>query len=200
MRIEINLPGQIGIGVFAQVVADQGQRHQQRENAGAVLVDGLGQLLLLGRSQYPLEVTLQVHQHIGVAAAIGSQGQRCHQPLDVTVGHLLQVDLAEVAKQFAQRPIVGSGVREHQILVAGVEPDQGRGRQPLGAELLPVVVGEDPQHEIFPQYGIAQPTVFLHRQQGIGFHQRLGEQANPLLGTPLVVGAIDAHPLHATTG
>ena len=201
VRIEINLLGEIGIGVLAQVVADQGERHQQGEDAGAVLVDGIGKLLLLGRGQHPLEVALQVHQHIGVAAAVGSQGQRRHQSLDVVVGHLLQIGgLAQIAEQLAERPVVGGGVGEHQILVAGVEADQRRGSDTTRTELLPVMVGEDPQHEVLPQDGVAQAAILFHRQQGVGLHQRLGKQANPLLGAPLVIGAIDLDPLHATAG
>ena len=142
-----------------------------------------------------------MHQHIGVAAAVGSQCQRRHQSLDVVVGHLLQVGgLAQIAEQLAKRPVVGGGVGEHQILVTGVEADQRRGGNAAGAELLPVVVGEDPQHEVLPQDGVAQAAIFLYRQQGVGLHQRLGKEADPLLGAPLVVGAIDLDPLHTTAG
>ncbi|MNQ50316.1 hypothetical protein D3C85_642490 [compost metagenome] len=200
MRIEIDLLGQIGIGVFPQVVADQGEWYQQREDAGAVLVDGIAELLLLGRGQHPLEITLQVHQHIGVAATVGTQGQGRHQALDVAVRHLLQVGLAEVAEQLAEGAVVGSGVGEHQILVTRMEPDEGGGGDTASTELLPVVIGEDPQHEVLPQYGIAQAAILLHRQQWVGRHQRLGKEAYPLLGAPLVVGTIDAHPLHAAAG
>ena len=94
---------------------------------------------------------------------------------------------------------------EHQVLVAGVEFDQGGGSETSGTELLPVMVGKDPQHEVFPQQGVAQAAILLHRQQGVGRHQRLGEQAHPLLGTTSVIATIgrtriDAHPLHAATG
>ncbi len=141
-----------------------------------------------------------MHQHIGVAATVGTQGQGRHQALDVAVRHLLQVGLAEVAEQLAEGAVVGSGVGEHQIFVARMEPDEGGGGDPASTELLPVVIGEDPQHEVLPQYGIAQAAVFLHRQQGVGLHQGFGKETNPLLGTPLVVGTIDAYPLHAATG
>ena len=146
-----------------------------------------------------------MHQHIGVAAAVCPQGQRRHQALDVAVGHLLQVGLAEVAQQLAEGAVVGGGVGEHQILVARMKADEGGGGDPAGAELLPVVIGKDPQHEVLPQYGVAQAAILLHRQQGVGLHQGLGKEANSLLGAPLVVGAalvgrVKAHPLHAAAG
>ncbi len=200
MRIEIDLLWKIRIGILPQVVADQGQRHQQRKNTGAVLVDGVAKFLLLGRGQHPLEVALQVHQHIGVAAPVCPQGQRRHQPLDVALGHLLQIGLAQIAEQLSEGAVVSGGVREHQILVAGVKADEGGGAESARAELLPVVIGEDPQHEVLPQDGVAQPAILLHWQQWVGLHQCLGKQADPLLGAPLVVGAINSDPFHAAAG
>jgi len=61
------------------VVAQQRQRHNQRDHAAAMIVNGLEQLVAVAGLQQALQMPDRVHHHVGVAARRCRSGQRVHE-------------------------------------------------------------------------------------------------------------------------
>ncbi|MNP25130.1 hypothetical protein D3C76_1179240 [compost metagenome] len=62
----------VGIGMTAQVMLEQRQRHHQRHDAVVVLVDQLPDFQFVVFAQHLAQITAQVQQHIAVVAAAGA--------------------------------------------------------------------------------------------------------------------------------
>ena len=83
---------EVGYLVLGNVVAEQGDRNDQRNEAIAIVLDQLNELLLFERLKSPLEVTEGVVQHVGVAWRICAARERGVElvfvaPVELVVGH-----------------------------------------------------------------------------------------------------------------
>jgi hypothetical protein len=113
---------------------------------------------------------------------------------------------AQIAQEPARRLIVRDAVRHEQVLVPAVKADELCGGEIVSrAETaLPVPVGENPGHEVFPQHWIVQPAVLLRRQVGQrGGNRRSVSAAAPGIGRArhLAVGdRVNLDPEQAAAG
>ena len=76
---QVDLLFQILLVIFPHIVAEQGDRHDQRGQLIMVLPDHFQQLLLFIGSQLVLEIAHQMLQHIGVLFESGMQGKPFHE-------------------------------------------------------------------------------------------------------------------------
>ena len=141
----------------------------------------------------PIRDAIDHKNHARLAEVLGqvalSQDQR----------NLLERLPVEVCQHLSQLLVHDRAVCQHQVLVARMKPDQ-RGLVRLPAlQRLPARVHVYPGNKVIAQVRIVEAALFLDRQQRVGGHDFLCEQAGgDTLGHPLVVVQLDA--LHATAG
>ncbi|MND94111.1 hypothetical protein D3C80_863170 [compost metagenome] len=111
--------------------------------------------------------------------------------------HFGVIVTGHAAQQFAQRLVPLRVVGHQLVLVAGMKSDQGATADAIGEQLLPVGVGVHAADEVLPQYRIAQPAVFLHRQVRMLFAERGGEQPAAAFRCRVAIGLIDLDPFQA---
>ena len=83
--VEEHLPLEVGDPVFTDVVADQGDRDNQRDELLPVPGDHLEEFLLLVGGENLLEVPHHVEEHVCALFHRGSLGQRLHEEALVPV-------------------------------------------------------------------------------------------------------------------
>ncbi len=64
--VKIVLRLQVAIRILGQIVLKQRQRGEERQQPGAIVEDHLPQLAALAAVQLVAEITLNMHQHVGV--------------------------------------------------------------------------------------------------------------------------------------
>ena len=91
VRVQVHLLLEVGLVVFAHVMVQQGDRHDQREILFAVLVQNLQKLLLFVGGELLLEVAHDVLQDVHIFAGGGLEPQGLDEqffipPVDVRDG------------------------------------------------------------------------------------------------------------------
>src|SRR5207237_57682 len=108
----------------ADVVPDEGDRHDERHEAAAVVLDDRRQLPPVGAVERALEVARDVLQHVDVTADRGEPRERRRVALQVAGAELRPRDALRPGHEPAEARVRRGVVRHEQELLPGVEPDE----------------------------------------------------------------------------
>ncbi len=130
--LEIQLAGEVGHVVDADVVPQQRDRDDERHEAGAVVLDG-GKQLGFGRAvETILEVPNHVLKDVRVPASCGDRRERGHELFGVRALELLRRNAARDSDKSAEALIRVGRVRHENQLVRRMKGDE-RADVPLAA-------------------------------------------------------------------
>ena len=111
MRIKIGLLLEIGLIVFAHIVVDQGDRHDQWDQLIAVIFEYFEKLLLFIGRQLFFEISHEMLQHIGVLPDGCFQSQGFHQQLLILRIQVVDRQFLAACDELSHQPIVFLAVR-----------------------------------------------------------------------------------------
>lgn len=183
------------------MVLEQGDRHDQGDQAATVLGDHLGQLGSLVAAERTLEEAGHVLQQVGVTATGGADGQRGHEA-DTVRGQDVGAKTRSGGGHEPAEPRLGArAVGEERELVGGVEGDQVARSWPRAGERLPARGREHALDEVLADAGVGRPALLLDRERGERIRQRGSEQPTDLVGPTVVPISTSGHTgTHSTSG
>ncbi len=197
--MQIILLPQVRLIVFADVVIDQRDGHDEGNGAFAIEADNLQELLFFVRGKLFLEVTQYVDHDVGVLLGRGFETKGLHKQPLVFLVEILQGELLGAGHQHSHYAVMFNAMGEDQHLVFGMKVHQAPSALLFLKALPPPLKGEDPLDEILAELQIMKPTVLLNREKGEMLHKRPGEHPHPLFhGDSLF--AIDLNTSHAAAG
>ena len=101
MRLHVHLQRHIRIRVLAEMVFEQGQRHDQGHDPLMVLADQLLDFLFVFGADGLLEVASQVLKYVGVGATGRALLERGHQVAEILWSDVFRITAAHAAEHFA---------------------------------------------------------------------------------------------------
>ncbi len=140
----------------------QRQRGEDRQQPGAIVEDHLPQLAALAAVQLVAEITLNMHQHVGVVFPRGGLLEDRHQLLAVNLEERFQIlPFMQRGDERADLPVARLVMSQQLQLVAAVKGQQTVTGQAAGAQGVEFMQGENALDKILPQQRIVQPAIPL---------------------------------------
>ncbi len=128
--VKIVLRLQVAIRILGQIVLKQRQRGEDRQQPGAIVEDHLPQLAALAAVELVAEITLYMHQHVGVVFPRGGPLEDRHQLLAVDLEERFQIlPFMQRGDERADLPVACLVVSQQLQLVAAVKGQQAVARQ-----------------------------------------------------------------------
>jgi len=153
-----------------------------------------------GVVQFVADQAERVLERVGVAAAGGLGGHRRGEHLPVCRLGSGARFTARAGHDPPRRLVPGRVVRQHLELVPGVERHQVARPPRPGEQAAQPGRGEDALGERFPQPGVVEAALVLDRQQRMGGHHPVREQAASLPVGRLSVRRVTGNAVDAATG
>src|SRR3954469_6313911 len=117
MRLKISLAGEIGDTVQPDMMRQECNGHDERQEASPILIDAVRKFLAGCRVEPLLEMSGHMHQHVGMPTRIRRCGQRCHEQLLVLCAHFAARHLFRAGDESPNFLIARGGMREQRHLV-----------------------------------------------------------------------------------
>ena len=135
MWLEIQLAGEVGHVVHADIVPQQRDRDDEGHEAGAVVLDGGKQLGFRRAVETVLEIPNHVLKDVRVPASCGDRRECGHEPFGVGALDLFRRNPAHVSDKPAEALIRVGRVRHEDQLVRRMKGDE-RACVPRAAEQI----------------------------------------------------------------
>src|SRR5258705_5285532 len=199
VRREVDLVGDVGYVEPRHVVIDEGDGHDQRDQAMGKVLDEVAELELFAGGEPLLEKSHDVLEYVDVLARGRRDGERPHEAFLVAGEPLRAGQAREIAEETPQLRVVDRAVGEEEELVRGVEGHDVPWTSAVFHEGAQPTVGENPRDEVVAKPGIGQAPFSFHGPERIRVQGALEEEATAGSRRHARI-RVDLHALHAAGG
>jgi len=199
VRMQIVLLFEVGLIIFSDIVIDQCDGYDKRNEPLMVVINDLKEFLFFIAGELRLKIPHNVHEYVCILLDGRFETKGLHEELLVPMVEFFLWEFFWLGNEFSHHPVMLGTVREDQHLMFGVKIDQVAPTFSVCQDFSPSLEDKDAFDEILTEPGIMQATLIFDWKQWEMVHKNSGKNAHPPFRGDIVF-VVDFDAFHATAG